>query len=71
MTPLVSDWNRDGSPDMAYINLSGPVKAYLSNNKQNNSFTLSLSLSTRYLNTKIEALLPNGEVIYREFTTSQ
>ncbi len=30
MTPLISDWNRDGYPDIFYVNLDGPSKAYLS-----------------------------------------
>jgi hypothetical protein len=36
MTPLVSDFNRDGYPDIFYVNLNGPSKAYLSEGGDSN-----------------------------------
>jgi len=37
ITPLVSDFNQDGYPDLVYVNLDGPVKAFL-NDGGNNPF---------------------------------
>jgi enediyne biosynthesis protein E4 len=71
MTPLSSDFNKDGYPDLVYINLDGPAKAFINNGGENKSFAVELSTATKYIDAKITITLDDDKSIYRQYTPSQ
>jgi hypothetical protein len=71
MAPLVSDFNRDGFPDVFVVNLDGPSRGFLNTSTLNNSVTLRFANSLKNLNAKIELELEGGKKIFRELNTAE
>jgi enediyne biosynthesis protein E4 len=53
MTPLVSDFNADGYPDIVYVNYDGPVKAYLNDGGENHYLTVRMRDTAASLGAKV------------------
>ncbi len=53
ITPLVSDFNNDGRPDIIWANLAGPSKAYISQGGTGNSLRVRLPDETRFLGARV------------------
>jgi enediyne biosynthesis protein E4 len=71
MTPLVSDFNRDGSPDIFIINLDGPSRAFINTSAHNNSISINMGNNVDAIGARIILTLPGGEKLTRQFITSQ
>jgi enediyne biosynthesis protein E4 len=71
MTPLTSDFNKDGYPDLINLNLNGKARAFLNNGGENKSITIELPTSAKYIDAKIITTLDDDKVIYRQYTPSQ
>ena len=70
MTPLVSDFNLDGYPDIVYINLNGPVRAFLNKAGANNYLTVQLPDTASALGTKLTLETANGQLQHQQFVSS-
>jgi hypothetical protein len=71
MTPLTSDFNKDGYPDLVNLNLNGKAKAFLNNGGENKSIAIELPTSAKYIDAKITVTLDDDKVVYRQYTPSQ
>jgi len=52
ITPLVSDFNNDGKPDLIWANIAGKSKAYISSGGTGNGIKVQLPNQTRFLGAK-------------------
>jgi enediyne biosynthesis protein E4 len=71
MTPLTSDFNKDGYPDLINLNLDGKARAFLNNGGENKSVTIELPSSAKYIDAKVTTTLDDNKVIYKQYTPSQ
>ncbi len=54
ITPLASDFNNDGYPDLVHINLNGKVRAFISKaNAGNNYLKVKLPNTPKYINARV------------------
>lgn len=54
ITPLASDFNNDGVPDLVHINLNGKTRAFISkNNTGNNYLKVILPNTPKYINARL------------------
>jgi len=63
ITPLSSDFNQDGYPDMIYANLNGPIKAFMNNGGDANFLSLRFPETAKYAGSRIQVKLPTGEML--------
>ena len=54
ITPLTSDFNNDGYPDLVYINLVGKAKAYINQGGEANYIKVRMADKTKYIGASIE-----------------
>lgn len=60
LTPLTSDFNDDGYPDLVYINLDGPVRAFLNEGGLHNYLKVKILETSANAGTKATVYLRNG-----------
>jgi hypothetical protein len=53
ITPLSSDFNNDGHPDLVYVNLNGDTKAFISKKGQNNFVKVRIADKAKYIGAEI------------------
>ncbi|MDA1060375.1 MAG: CRTAC1 family protein, partial [bacterium] len=70
MAPLSSDFNRDGYVDLVYINLDGPVKAYLNNGGKNNFIVVMLRDDVRSIGAKVKVKAGGHEFVQKYITST-
>ena len=63
ITPLTSDFNQDGYPDLIYTNLSGPVKALMNKGGDNHYLGVRFPETSQYVGTSIMATTATGKKI--------
>ena len=68
-SPLSVDLNGDGKPDLLWINMDGPVRAFL-NHSSANSFTVIVPESAALLGTRVRLETSSGSSYTREVLTS-
>lgn len=68
ITPLSTDFNQDGYPDLIYSNLDGPLKVFLSNGGDNNYIKVSIKKNAASLGAKVE--VKTGGNIYTQYLLS-
>jgi hypothetical protein len=68
-SPLSVDLNSDGKPDLLWINMDGPVRAFL-NRSNANSFTVTVPESPALLGTRVRVETSSGNSYTREVMTS-
>ena len=61
ISPLVSDFNNDGFPDMLYANLNGPFKAWASEGGSNNYIAVKFPETAEYVGTRISVETESGK----------
>ncbi|VAV89297.1 hypothetical protein MNBD_ALPHA06-1761 [hydrothermal vent metagenome] len=59
ITPLVSDFNGDGWPDLVWVNLAGPSLAYLSKGGDNHWLKVRLPDQANSINAIVQVQLPD------------
>ena len=70
ITPLVSDFNQDGFPDLVYVNLDGPSKAYINDGGLNHYITIALPDNTDSLGARVRVIMPDRSIIERHVISS-
>jgi hypothetical protein len=63
LTPLVSDFNDDGYPDLIYINLDGPVRALINDGGNHNYLKVKLKETSANSGTAAIVELENGSML--------
>lgn len=63
ITPLTSDFNKDGYPDLIYINLNGPVKAYINDGGNHNYISVRLPETSLYAGATVTVTLNDGTIL--------
>ena len=63
ITPLTSDWNNDGYPDLAYANLAGPARIFLSKGGSNNAARIRIVESGTNAGTKVTVETNSGQTL--------
>jgi hypothetical protein len=61
LTPLTSDFNDDGYPDLIYVNLNGPVRAFLNEGGNHNYLKIKLQERGTNAGTKATLLMADGQ----------
>ncbi len=61
LTPLTSDFNDDGYPDLIYVNLNGPVRAFLNEGGNHNYLKVKLVESGGNAGTKATLQMSDGK----------
>ncbi len=60
LTPLVSDFNQDGYPDLVHVNLHGKSRALISSGGPNRYLNLTVPDSIEFLGAKVSLSLKDG-----------
>ena len=60
LTPLVSDFNQDGYPDIIHVNMEGKSRALISSGGPNKYLKLSVPDRVEYLGAKVKLSLKDG-----------
>ena len=68
-SPLIVDLNADGKPDVLWINMDGPVLAFL-NQSQGDSFVVQVAEAAALLGTRVRLKTSAGDSYTREVVTS-
>jgi len=63
ISPLTSDFNLDGWPDLLYSNLDGPVKAFINNGGQNHYLAFRFPEKAEYVGSSVTVTRANGEIL--------
>ncbi|PHR93790.1 MAG: hypothetical protein COA69_03945 [Robiginitomaculum sp.] len=73
ITPLISDFNQDGWPDIIWVNIDGPAKAYLSVPPKNapTPDPLKLPDTVRSLNALVSIQVGENTVLHRQIIATQ
>jgi enediyne biosynthesis protein E4 len=67
VTPLEADFNGDGRPDIAHINLGGKSRVFLNTPGQNHYLRVKLPDSARSLGANVEVKTVSGAILKRQF----
>lgn len=68
-SPVILDMNKDGKLDVVWLNMNGPVRAYLNNN-QNHFITVALPNTAKSLGAKITIKTDDGQSYTKEVIKS-
>ena len=71
ITPLVSDFNNDGWPDLVWANLAGPAIAYVSKGGSNHWLKVRLPNRTASINAIVQLKLNDGRTLTKQVIHSQ
>ncbi len=66
ITPLVSDLNDDGWPDLVWANLTGPARTYLSKGGDNHWLKVRLPNTASSVNAIVQVALDDGRVLTKQ-----
>ena len=69
MAPLASDFNRDGYPDLVFMNLAGPIRAFLNNGGKNTALSVILPDTPRSLGARVTVTTANGKKLHKQIVT--
>lgn len=71
ISPIVSDFNQDGWPDLVWANLDGPSQTYINKGGENNFIKVRLPNTARSINAQVTLTSTNGQLQYKQMITSQ
>lgn len=67
---VILDLNQDGRPDVVWLNMQGPLQAFI-NNSQNHFLAFRLPADARHLGTRISLTTKKGKSYSKEFVANQ
>ncbi len=70
ISPLIVDFSGDGKPDVLWLNIDGPLRAFV-NNSDNDFMTFRIPDKVSYLGAKLELISENGRSYSREILAGQ
>src|SRR3989344_353967 len=65
-SPLVADFNKDGYPDVVFVNFSGESRAFINNGGNDNHIKVSLPDRAKYLGTRVDVEKLDGSKISKQ-----
>jgi len=71
ITPVSSDFNQDGYPDLVHVNLLGPQKVFISQAGDANYLKVLLPNTIKSIGAKITVVLEDGAVLNRTFVIGE
>lgn len=71
ISPIVSDFNQDGWPDLVWANLDGKAKAFISKGGENNWIKVRLPNTARSINARVIVSSATGQTQTKQLITSQ
>ena len=71
ISPIISDFNQDGWPDLVWANLDGVSKAFINEGGDSNWVKVRLPNTARSINARVIATSANGQTLTKQFITSQ
>jgi enediyne biosynthesis protein E4 len=71
ISPLVSDFNQDGWPDVVWANLNGPLKAFMNQGGERNWLKVRLPNAPSSIGAIVSVNLSDGTVLTDQFITSE
>ncbi|GHB02103.1 hypothetical protein GCM10009069_26110 [Algimonas arctica] len=71
ISPIVSDFNGDGWPDLVWANLNGESLAYINEGSHDNWITVRLPNQARSINARVTVEDEQGQKQIKQFITSQ
>lgn len=71
ITPLVSDFNNDGSLDMIWTNINSPSLAYLNKGNRNNFIKVHISKNAETIGAIVTISLPSGKRLTDHLITGE
>jgi len=69
-SPLIADFNRDGYPDIVYVNFDGPLRAFLNNGGDNNFVAVSLKDDAESIGARVIVEKTDGTKLTKQIVTS-
>jgi len=70
-SPLISDVNNDGYPDIIFINLNGPARALINEGGQNNYLTVVLPDSPTSIGARVSVERSDGIILYKQVVAGE
>lgn len=67
---LIADFNRDGYPDIIYVNLEGPLRAFINDGGDNNFVTVTLKDNAESLGARVIVEKMDGTKLTKQVVTS-
>ena len=71
LSPVTSDFNQDGAPDLVHINLSGKSLVFLSNSSEKGFVKVKLPNVVESVSALVKAELADGRMIYEPFVKGE
>jgi len=71
ITPLTSDFNQDGYPDLIYTNLNGPVKALINNGGANHYVGVRFPETSEYSGAAVQLITDTGQKVSEVYVTGE
>jgi len=71
ITPIISDFNQDGQPDIVYVNMAGRSKVFLSKRGENYFLKVQLPGTLKSLGAVVSVQTLSGKVLKKRFLTGK
>lgn len=71
ITPLVSDWNNDGYPDLVHVNIEGPQQVFLSNGGDHSWLKVKLPNTVESIGAKVTVTRADGSQLMQTFVVGE
>lgn len=71
ITPLVTDFNQDGYQDLVWVNIDGPVNAFLNEGGDNNYLQLTFPENFENIGAKVKVVTSSGKTITEDYVIGE
>lgn len=71
ITPLTSDFNQDGFPDLVFVNLSGETRAFINQSKDRNYLAVRFPETGAYSGTRVQITFDDGKIMSEHYITGE
>ena len=71
ISPLVSDFNQDGYPDLIYVNLSGDIQAHINNGGNHHYLGIRFPENADYVGSRVKVTLSEGQILSDSYAISE